>query len=176
MTLIEEKKAFRKKMKSVIREIPDKMARSEGLVSEIAHDQRFLDAKTIMSFSPLADEVQLQGFNNIIFKSKTLLLPRINGEHIEVVAYNGEWKREETYGILEPTGPVFTSYRDIDIILVPGLAFDKHMNRLGRGKAYYDRFLPNTQAIKIGVCFAEQYFDFIPAGKSDIRMDNVITV
>lgn len=176
MSLQQEKREFRKRIKAIIREIPDKMARSERLISELANDKRFLEAKYIMSFSPLADEVQLQKFNDYVFRHKKLLLPRINGEHIEVVAYNGEWKREEKYGILEPTGSVFTNYCDIDIILVPGLAFDKNMNRLGRGKAYYDRFLPKTQAIKIGVCFAEQYFDFIPAGETDIRMDSVITV
>lgn len=176
MSLKEEKIAFRRKMKEVIRQIPDKMARSETFMVEIQKHKAFNDAKTILSFSSMPDEVQLQDFNENIFGSKKLLLPRINGEHIEIVAYNGDWKREESYGILEPTGSVFEDLLSIDLVIVPGLAFDHNKNRLGRGKAYYDKFLPNTQALKFGVCFAEQYVESLPAGDFDIRMDEVITV
>ena len=163
-------------MKEIILQIPDKMTRSKRFIAEIQSHTAFKNAKTILSFSSMPDEVQLQDFNENIFGSKKLLLPRINGEHIEIVAYNGDWKREESYGILEPTGVVFKHLNAIDLILVPGLAFDKSMNRLGRGKAYYDRFLSNTQALKFGVCFAEQYIESLPAGDHDIRMDEVIVI
>lgn len=176
MDLKEEKKAFRKEIKEIIRDIPDKMTRSVSFLPKMLMDKRFQMTKVIMSFSSLSDEVQLQEFNEFVFKNKTLLLPRINGEHIEVLAYNGEWKREESYGILEPTGAIFMDISKIDLLIVPGLAFDKDNNRMGRGKAFYDRFLPNTQAVKIGVCFAEQYVDLLPAGEQDVRMDDVICV
>lgn len=176
MELKEEKRAFRREIKGVIRNIPDKMTRSAVFLSEFQKDSRFNSTNIVMSFSSLPDEVQLQQFNEFAHSNKVLLLPKINGEDIEIVAYNGEWKREDSYGILEPIGEIFHDLMAIDLIIVPGMAFDKGMNRLGRGKAYYDRFLPNTQAIKIGVCFAEQYVDLLPAGELDVLMDDVIRV
>ena len=59
--------------------------------------------------------------------------------------------------------------------MVPGMAFDRNNNRMGRGKGYYDRFLATIpQAYKIGVCFKFQLVDEIPTDALDIRMDEII--
>ena len=60
------------------------------------------------------------------------------------------------------------------MVVVPGMAFDAQGNRLGRGKGYYDRFLPKVQAYKIGMCFAFQHFDYITHEAHDVKMDEVI--
>lgn len=83
------------------------------------------------------------------------------------------------YGIMEPEGPAFTAYDDIDLIITPGVAFDVNHNRLGRGKGYYDRFLQQmrqTHAYKIGVCFPHQLVDSIPVTAYDIPMDEVVSL
>lgn len=86
------------------------------------------------------------------------------------------------YGIMEPEGPAFTAYDDIDLIIIPGVAFDVKHNRLGRGKGYYDRFLQQmqqmrqTHAYKIGVCFSHQLVDSIPVTAYDIPMDEVVSL
>ena len=80
------------------------------------------------------------------------------------------------FGILEPTGKLFTDYKKIDVAVVPGMAFDKEGRRLGRGKGYYDRFLrllPNTY--KIGICFSWQLVDHVPTDEHDILMDQVLS-
>ncbi|MDA3778950.1 MAG: 5-formyltetrahydrofolate cyclo-ligase, partial [Bacteroidales bacterium] len=77
--------------------------------------------------------------------------------------------------ILEPIGETFTDYNSIDIIVVPGVAFDDNMNRLGRGKAYYDKLLHNCKAKKIGICFNFQIINKVPVDKHDITMDLVIS-
>ena len=80
------------------------------------------------------------------------------------------------FGILEPTGEVFSDYDNVDAAIIPGMAFDGHGNRLGRGKGYYDRLLPRlTKAYKIGVCFPFQYFDEIPSEEHDVVMDCVVS-
>ena len=80
------------------------------------------------------------------------------------------------YGIEEPTGEFFTDYSAIDLIVVPGVAFDRKGNRLGRGKGYYDRLLPQIpSAYKAGICFSFQIVEEIPAEPFDICMDEVIT-
>ena len=73
-----------------------------------------------------------------------------------------------------PTGDVFEQIDSIDLIIVPGIAFDKNMNRLGRGKAYYDKLLKDTNAFKAGVCFDFQIIQRVPAESHDVKMDDVI--
>ena len=80
------------------------------------------------------------------------------------------------YGIEEPTGALFTDYATIDLVIVPGVAFDRDGNRLGRGKGYYDRLLPRIpSAYKVGICFPFQIVEEVPAEPFDIRMDEIIT-
>lgn len=62
-----------------------------------------------------------------------------------------------------------------NILLVPGLAFDKECNRLGRGKGYFDRYLKNKDIIKVGICFDEQLLRSVVTSDNDIRMNYIIT-
>lgn len=55
------------------------------------------------------------------------------------------------------------------------MAFDRKMNRMGRGKAYYDRFLPKVKVPKLGICFEFQLFDEIPADRNDVKMDYIVS-
>lgn len=81
-----------------------------------------------------------------------------------------------SFGIMEPQADAFTDYEQIDLILVPGMAFDRHGHRLGRGKGYYDRFLSQAKdCYKIGVCFPFQLVDEVPTDEHDVRMDEIIT-
>ena len=77
--------------------------------------------------------------------------------------------------IPEPVGRLFTDLNKIDVILVPGVAFDRTLNRLGRGKGFYDKILSQTKACKIGICFDFQLLDRIPTEVHDVRMTQVIS-
>ncbi len=83
--------------------------------------------------------------------------------------------RKGAYGIPEPSVIKNADTDDIDIILVPGLAFDRAGGRMGFGKGYYDRLLKNIKAVKIGLCYNFQLFDYIPKENHDIPMDYIIT-
>ena len=79
------------------------------------------------------------------------------------------------FNISEPTGELFTQYADIDVAVVPGMAFDSRNNRLGRGRGYYDRMLPKLpQAYKIGICFDFQLLPGIPTDANDVAMDEIL--
>ena len=87
--------------------------------------------------------------------------------------------QEGAYGIQEPVGSPFTDYAQIDLALIPGVAFDADGHRLGRGRGYYDRFLashlsPLTSHLLIGVCFDFQKVDAVPYDANDIPVNMVI--
>ena len=79
------------------------------------------------------------------------------------------------YGIYEPKSVVPVSASDIDIALIPGIAFSKKGDRLGFGKGYYDRFLSEFRGTKIGICYDFQILSDIPVSSHDVKMDYIIT-
>ena len=79
------------------------------------------------------------------------------------------------FNILEPQNEPY--HGDFDLIIVPGVAFDRKGNRIGRGRGYYDRFLCQHLEVKrIGICFYFQLVEEVPTEPLDIRMDEVITL
>lgn len=82
------------------------------------------------------------------------------------------------FNVLEPASPKWIKSQKIDLVFVPGLAFDRRGNRLGHGCGYYDDLLarePLCWAYKVGLAFDFQLFDRLPARGADVRMDEVIT-
>lgn len=84
--------------------------------------------------------------------------------------------REGIYGTREPAIKKFMKLRDLDLVLVPGVAFDRRGNRLGRGKGYYDRFLKRIplKAHSIGLAFDFQILPDLPTTATDICVNKVI--
>jgi 5-formyltetrahydrofolate cyclo-ligase len=79
------------------------------------------------------------------------------------------------FGILEPQGDA-VSPAQLDLIVVPGVAFDAKNNRMGRGKGFYDRLLANLSVPTVGVAYAEQLYLAIPTQPHDIPLNHVIVV
>ncbi len=88
----------------------------------------------------------------------------------------GEGWRRGTYGIWEPVGPAL-DVATLDFVLVPGVAFTRNGQRLGRGKGYYDRFLATLAptCFTCGVCFDCQLLDDLPTEPHDVPLDAVVT-
>jgi len=82
-----------------------------------------------------------------------------------------------TFQVMEPIGSeIPANPRDVQAVVVPMLAFDRHGHRLGYGAGYYDRFLENNlHLLKIGLAFSCQETPAIPSDSHDIRMDLIIT-
>lgn len=138
------------------------------------------EAQTIMAYYSLPDEVNTHALiDELVAEGKTVLLPKVTGaDTMELRRYTGRADLQEgAYHILEPVGEPFTDLSAIDLILVPGLAFDAAGHRLGRGRGYYDRFLHSKNRpyyVKIGVCFDFQKVDEVPVDAHDIAMDKVV--
>ena len=84
---------------------------------------------------------------------------------------------ESTFHVPEPVGNELPAHaEDVDMVLIPVLAFDRRGNRLGYGAGYYDRFLAaNPDLRKVGLAYSCQEAGAIPADENDIRMDIIIT-
>ncbi len=155
-----------------------RLIRASHPLTKLSRHPRLADAHIVLLYSALPDEVPtLPLLNRLSTEGKTVLLPRVVSDtDMELRRYTGPNDLEQgAFGIMEPTGELFTDYDDIDVAVVPGMAFDREGHRLGRGKGYYDRFLarlPHTY--KIGVCFPFQLVDLVPADAHDILMDEVI--
>ena len=138
------------------------------------------ESRVIMLYCALPDEVPTQSImDELVAQGKTVVLPRvINDTEMELCRYAGNKDlRQGAYGIMEPTGEVFTDYDAIDVAIIPGMAFDEAGHRLGRGKGYYDRFLARVPNLyKIGLCFSWQVVPHIPCDEHDIRMDRIIRI
>lgn len=132
-------------------------------------------AHVIASYYSFGTEPSTIALNRAIVASgKTLILPRIKGDQIEWVDWNGTPETLQKNGkFTEPTGPEFTKIDSIDVVLVPALAIDPEGYRLGQGGGYYDRALPSLRAHKHGVVYAYERMEHdLPREAWDIAMDS----
>ncbi|MDE5999665.1 MAG: 5-formyltetrahydrofolate cyclo-ligase [Bacteroidaceae bacterium] len=133
---------------------------------------------TILLYHSLPDEVETHTLIRTLHaEGKKVLLPTVVGDMLELHLYAGEQALSTgaSYGIQESSGGLFTDYGSIDLAIIPGMAFTKEGDRLGRGKGYYDRLLPQLSCPLIGIAFPFQILPSIPCEPHDIRMEDVIT-
>lgn len=132
-------------------------------------------AVVIASYYSIGTEPSTIALNQAIVASgKTLLLPRIAGEEIEWVEWNGSDETIEINGkFQEPIGSAFTKLDLIDLVLVPALAIDPDGYRLGQGGGFYDRALPKLRAWKHGVVYNYERMEHdLPREPWDIAVDS----
>lgn len=174
-----EKKALRRH----IRELKNRYSYSEleslssGIISLLESDPLFVRAKCVLLYNSLPDEVFTHALIEKYVGLKTILLPTVVGEDLQLHVYDKDASfNVGAYGIGESDGGLFTDYEAVDLAVVPGMAFDVAGHRLGRGKGYYDRMLPNIHCPKYGLCFGFQLVDEIECEGHDILMDKVFTL
>lgn len=149
---------------------------SEEVFSVLELTGAFNDASHICIYNAMKDEVATHPFISKWIGTKKFYLPVIENDEIIFRNITKDTRYEKSsYGIHEPLGDNLTDYARIDLTIVPGVAFDRKGNRLGRGKGYYDRFLPKTKAPKVGVCFDYQLLNQIPTDTWDVKMDIIVS-
>jgi 5-formyltetrahydrofolate cyclo-ligase len=156
---------------------PEEIAKdSERIMAQLEQMSAFRNAKTVLLYYPIHHEVDLRPLLEKYKGQKIFLLPVTHRHSMEVRPYDGEdMMRRGRMGVPEPQ--TYTYKGPIDLIIVPGVVFDQHCHRIGRGGGYYDRFLAKySHVMKIGVCYAFQLKKHaIPHGWRDIKMDRIIT-
>lgn len=154
----------------------DRMSAAERVFSMLEKTAAFMLADRILMYHSLPDELSTREFISRWAQRKHFYLPRVNGVNLDILPYDESRLSLGSFHIEEPTGDDTTQVDDIELIVVPAVAFDRNGNRVGRGKGYYDRLLAGSKALKVGVGYDFQLIDEgIDADPHDVRMDVIIT-
>lgn len=176
--MTKSKSDIRRAAKSAVKALTaqQKADKSTLILSRIASSESIKSAKTVALYASLSDEVQSFELIELLSQTKRVVLPRVAGDDMDFYPYTPSSLKVGAFGIEEPQGSEPISPDEIDVIVVPGVAFTTDGKRCGRGKGYYDKYLSRSgfRAIKIGVCYAEQLAEDIPNEPHDIIMDYMI--
>lgn len=153
----------------------ERRSAAEAVFSVLENSVAFMLADNILLYHSLPDELSTRGFIEKWHSRKNFFLPRVNGVNLDVLPYNRSSLRLGAFQIEEPEGDDVRDISSIELIVVPGVAYDRRGNRVGRGKGYYDRMLSSTRATKVGVGYDFQLVDDIDADPHDVAMDLIVT-
>jgi 5-formyltetrahydrofolate cyclo-ligase len=185
MNARELKKAKREIRRSVLA-VRDALGQAERVARSATIRDRFLSlpevegAWTVMLYWSFGSEVATGPLIDRLHDVGTVVvLPRIRGpQDLEAVAYEpGDPVRETSFGAREPAGGAIVDPAAIDVVVPPGVAFDRSGRRVGYGGGFYDRFLPmlGRAVPRIALAFDVQLVDELPAGGFDLPVDVVVT-
>ncbi len=175
----------KEELRKINKEKRRKLLKDEINEKSIKASRIFLDseiyknAKTIMLYYPLGNEMDTSHiFERALADEKTVAFPITNVETNELTAIITDSNTQFLkggYKIFEPNSKKVIDKSLIDVVIVPGIAFDKKGNRVGFGKGCYDRFLKGTDAIKIGFGYEFQMTNEILADNFDVCMNYIIS-
>ncbi len=172
------KQQLRKRMRQLNRAVStaDRRSAGERLCRCVEALPEFAAARCVALFAALADEPDTRPMLERWAAGRRIVLPRVEGETMRFYDYDLESLRCGAFGIDEPQRGEACDPADIDLIIVPGVAFTASGARLGRGRGYYDRYLsqPALRASMVGVCYAHQIVDALPVEPHDIPMHRVV--
>ena len=158
----------------------DRNRKSKLITSKLLRNKVFKKAKIVMFYIAFGGEVNTEGMIReakkigklicvpVCGKDKETMQPTILKDHAQL--------KKGPYGVLEPVAQTQVKPEELDLVIVPGLAFDKKGNRLGRGKGCYDRFLGSLSedTPSIGLAFDFQILPLIPTASYDVSVKKVI--
>lgn len=156
-------------------EILEKSAKIEEALISLP---QYKKSKTVMFFVSFNSEVHTHEMIKNSLGKKTVAVPKITGHEIEpslIIDFDNLVPAGK-FGILEPIEAMKIACKSIDLVLVPGIAFDLEGHRIGYGFGYYDKFLNKVpKAVKIGLCFDFQIVEKIPKEEHDVPVDFIVT-
>jgi 5-formyltetrahydrofolate cyclo-ligase len=157
----------------------DRNKKSQIIKNKLFRNRVFKKAKIVMFYMSFGGEVNTADMIKAAQKlGKTVVVPVCGRNRIMRPCALKEKGAllQGPYGILEPAIKKPVSLKSLDLVIVPGLAFDKKCRRLGRGKAYYDRFLKRIpdNLVSIGLAFDFQILPFVPTTNTDVDVKKLI--
>lgn len=155
----------------------DLFKKSKDIIARLIELEELKGPKKIMLYLSYGSEVMtFDTINLCIVTGMRVYVPYLIDKDMEVsVIHNLSELKMSEYGIMEPIQREKIDKSEIDIVIVPGVVFDRKGNRIGSGLGYYDRFLKGMKAVKIALAYDFQVVDKIVPTKEDIPMDMIVT-
>jgi 5-formyltetrahydrofolate cyclo-ligase len=136
-------------------------------------------ARSVLAFWSFGSEVETGPLIDRLHDAGTrVALPRLeDGEVVPVAYVPGDPVAPTPFGAREPTGPGLAGAEEMDLVITPGVAFDRSGARVGYGGGFYDRLLTRTRpgVPAVAVAFGLQVVDEVPQGRTDRRVDAIVT-
>jgi 5-formyltetrahydrofolate cyclo-ligase len=179
-----DKTQLRQELQKRLINIPaeERKEKSRKACRNLIATREFQNASAIMMYLSLPHELDTSEAILCAWQlGKTVVVPKVSWQqrHMIPVQINSleTGFSEEVGGLRNPITGVPVPFEDIDLVVAPGLGFDRKGNRLGRGGSYYDRFFTNKElkAPKCGFAFAEQVIESVPVTNHDIPVDFLVT-
>jgi len=178
-----EKKEARRQVREAVRRLTaaDRAEKSAAIRLRLNALPELRAAQAVMAFLPMPDELDtVPILADLLAAGKRVYVPRtfVRERRMFPVRLSDLGKlRQGEYGILEPETEETCAADALDFVIVPGRAFDRKGNRLGRGAGFYDEFMAQAgfQAIRCGVAFACQVLDEIPHTENDLPVAILVT-
>lgn len=154
--------------------------KSGAILKKLLKNPAFKNAKVIFTYAALPREVQTKALITCALKSKKkVFIPKVNLEK-KTLSFRQvrRWSelKKGPFGVLQPSAPKDKKKTVPDLLIVPGLGFDRKGGRIGQGLGFFDRFLERfSKTPSIGLAFREQIVKKIPREKHDLPVDKVIT-
>lgn len=171
------KAEIRKKYIEIRKNIKNKKEKSEKIINTLLSSEFYKNSVGVMIYISTDDEVNTRPLiDKIIADGKMLFAPKcIENHEMEAVRFFNESDLvPDKFGILAPKECKVCTTCCYDLIIVPGVAFNENLHRIGYGGGYYDRFLNNTDNVTCGLFFDEQRAEF-SAENHDMPLDYIIT-
>ncbi|NUQ62010.1 MAG: 5-formyltetrahydrofolate cyclo-ligase [Pirellulales bacterium] len=179
------KQEVRRQALAACADLADKDERSRVIWAKFLGLEEYRRAATVMCYVHVRDEVRTREFlPTVLGHGKTLVVPYCDGDELGLFRLENAGELSPgTLGILEPAKTLRESagkridVSQLDLVMVPGAAFDRRGGRVGHGKGYYDRLLRRTRpdARRIAVAFECQVFPSVPMLEHDTFVDAVLT-
>ena len=182
-SLTVQKALLRANIATFVRELThtQKEEAAVGLCARLIEQRVWKDARSVLLFSPLPQEPNVRPLLHAAMAAgKISALPRYNasqaGYEAAIVTNTDRDFVEGKFGIVEPAPHCdVLPLNRLDLVLVPGVAFDWHGRRLGRGKGFYDRLLAEVSGKTCGVAFEQQMIDAVPVEPHDVPLNCILT-
>lgn len=179
----EQKAMLRRELRARLRSIdPAELVRAgEGLRERLVQQAEWLQARTIMLFASMPEEPDLWPLaERVLAEGRRLVFPRYDRDAgVYGAAEVRDLARDVqvgSFGIREPVSTCLEwSLNQLDLVLVPGLGFDREGHRLGRGRGFYDRMLSSRRGTACGVAMDWQILPAIPVEPHDQHVDCIVT-
>ncbi len=180
-----QKAALRQQAEAARANQPAKDEISRAICRRFADLDEFAVATTVMLYVGIRHEVRTREFiQSTLALGKRVVVPYCDGDELSLFhLHRLDELVPSVFGLLEPPAELRDlparriDILDVDLVMVPGVAFDRQGGRLGHGKGYYDRLLRRARrdTLRCGVAFECQVFATVPMDEHDVPMDRLVT-